>query len=68
MSFIHRARPIENSTLLQKRNMALYQCLSVLVIVIIVADSVPLPDTSTMSLGMLLKKTAEKQKAGIVCF
>ena len=48
--------------------MALYQFLSVLVIVIIVSDSVPLPDTSTMSLGMLLKKTAEKRKAGVICF
>ena len=45
--------------------MALFKVLSILVIVMTLSDCLPYPDTSTLSLGMLLKKTAEKRKAGV---
>ena len=43
--------------------MALFKVLSVLVIVMALSESYP--DTSTLSLGMLLKKTAERRQAGV---
>ena len=46
--------------------MAFYKCLLVIVTVITLADNVPTPESTTLSLGMLLRKTAERRKQGIL--
>ena len=48
--------------------MAFYRCLLVIVTVITLAESVPTPDSTTLSLGMLLRKTVEKRRQGILLY
>ena len=48
--------------------MAFYKCLLVIVTVITLADNVPTPESTTLSLGMLLRKTVERRKQGILLY
>ena len=68
LTFFHSSgKPHRVSTVLQK-NMAFYRCLLVIVTLITMAESFPKPDSTTLTLGMLLRKTVEKRRQGIWLF
>ena len=52
------------------QNMGVYKCLCVFVILISLAETVPKPETTTLSLEMILKKTMQKRREGTlhVCY
>ena len=52
------------------QNMGVYKCLCVFVILISLAETVPKPETTTLSIEMILKKTMQKRRKGTlhVCY